>query len=230
MKVGFSGLNLQAGKVKFQDARLADIAAKCAPEKTSFVFIEFVEGEFTGCDCVVCAEDKKLDLCIPDIEKIENRLNAAGDEAEKEILKKALRSLEAETPLKESDLSADERAKLQELSLVTLKPVVFLADGNLSADELIKKILNACGYILFYTIVKKDVRGWLVEKDSTAVFCAGKIHTDLARGFIKAEVVSYADFMDAHNIHDAKAKGKVKLVGKDYIVQDGDILDIKFNV
>ena len=60
--------------------------------------------------------------------------------------------------------------------------------------------------------------------------CAGKIHTDLAKGFIKADIVSFNDFKDVFNLQEARTKGLVKLVGREYIIQEGDIIEIRFNV
>ncbi len=60
--------------------------------------------------------------------------------------------------------------------------------------------------------------------------CAGKIHSDLARGFIKADIVSYEDFLQVYNMQEARSKGLVKLVDRDYTIQEGDIIEIRFNI
>jgi len=69
-----------------------------------------------------------------------------------------------------------------------------------------------------------------VQRDSDIVTCAGKIHSDLARGFIKADIVSYDDFMQVYNMQEARSKGLVKLVDRDYIIREGDIIEIRFNI
>jgi len=74
------------------------------------------------------------------------------------------------------------------------------------------------------------VRAWTVPQGANAVEAAGAIHSDLARGFIRAEVVSYQDLIEAGSINEARKMGAVRLEGKNYIVQDGDILNIRFNV
>lgn len=97
-------------------------------------------------------------------------------------------------------------------------------------DRLIHVCYDAVGLISFLTCGEDEVRAWSVRKGSDAVEAAGKIHTDLARGFIRAETVAFADLEAAGDMKNAKAAGKVRLEGKHYIVQDGDILNIKYNV
>ncbi len=98
----------------------------------------------------------------------------------------------------------------------------------------IEKIIRV-GYeildlITFYTVVGKDMRAWTVRKNTRVVKAAGKIHSDMERGFIRAEVIPYEDFIRLGSEHAAREKGLARVEGKDYIVQDGDILHIRFNV
>lgn len=86
------------------------------------------------------------------------------------------------------------------------------------------------GLISYLTAGEKEVRAWTITKGTKAPQAAGKIHTDFERGFIKAEVVSYDDIVEAGNFLKAKEKGKVRMEGKDYVVQDGDVMLFKFNV
>jgi len=97
-------------------------------------------------------------------------------------------------------------------------------------NKLIPMALEGMGYILFYTSGEDDARAWLLEKGAKAVEAAGKIHSDIARGFIRAETVSYDDLIACGSEKQAKAEGKRRLEGKDYIVQDGDIIEFRFNV
>jgi ribosome-binding ATPase YchF (GTP1/OBG family) len=110
-----------------------------------------------------------------------------------------------------------------------MKPVAVI-EGILETNELIKKVLEKAGIIFFYTAGKQEVHAWPVNAGSDIVACAGKIHTDLARGFIKADIVSFEDFMKCHNMNDAKGKGFVKLVDRDYIIKEADIIEIRFNI
>ncbi|AKI96791.1 redox-regulated ATPase YchF [Kosmotoga pacifica] len=85
------------------------------------------------------------------------------------------------------------------------------------------------GLISFLTVGEDEVRAWTVHRGATALDCAAKIHTDLAKKFIKAEVISYEDFMLAGSMHEAKTKGLLRLVGKDERINDGDIVHIRAN-
>ena len=82
----------------------------------------------------------------------------------------------------------------------------------------------------FLTAGKPEVRAWTIKKQTKAPEAAGKIHSDIQRGFIKAEIVSYNDLIEAGSMVAAKEKGLVRSEGKDYIMQDGDIVLFKFNV
>ncbi len=90
--------------------------------------------------------------------------------------------------------------------------------------------LNALGLISFFTVGKDEVRQWLVRKDSPAPVAAGAIHSDLQRGFIRAEVMKYHELIEYGSEAELKKAGKMYLQGKDYIVIDGDILNIRFKV
>ncbi|MCK4225828.1 DUF933 domain-containing protein, partial [candidate division WOR-3 bacterium] len=95
-------------------------------------------------------------------------------------------------------------------------------------DRVIKAIYSEIGLITFFTIGDKEVRGWRLREGATASEAAGRIHTDMEKGFIKAEVISVDELLGAKGEKEAKEKGFVHLVGKDYIVVDGDILKIRF--
>ena len=83
---------------------------------------------------------------------------------------------------------------------------------------------------MFSTAGKQEVRAWTITKGTKAPQAAGKIHTDFERGFIRAEVVAYDDLMECGNMTAAKEKGLVRSEGKDYVMQDGDIVLFRFNV
>lgn len=82
----------------------------------------------------------------------------------------------------------------------------------------------------FFTVGEDEVRAWTVRRGATALEAAGAIHTDLQRGFVRAEVVAYDDLIHLGSMSEAKARGRLRLEGKEYLVQDGDILHIRFNV
>jgi GTP-binding protein YchF len=85
------------------------------------------------------------------------------------------------------------------------------------------------GNIRFYTVGKEEVRAWTLETGSTAPEAAGKVHTDMARGFIRAKTIAYGDLKEAGSEKTAKEKGLVRLEGKDYTVQDGDVIEFHFS-
>ncbi len=97
-------------------------------------------------------------------------------------------------------------------------------------DKLVKTSYDTLGLFSYLTAGEKEVRAWTIKKGTKAPQAAGKIHTDFEKGFIKAEIVSYDDLMDAGNFVKAKEKGKVRMEGKDYVIQDNDVVLFRFNV
>ena len=97
-------------------------------------------------------------------------------------------------------------------------------------EKLVSASYDLLGLMSFLTAGEKEVRAWTIKKGTKAPQAAGKIHTDFEKGFIKAEVVSYDDLVEAGSFIKAKEKGKVRIEGKDYIVQDGDVMLFRFNV
>lgn len=97
-------------------------------------------------------------------------------------------------------------------------------------DKLIKASYSLLGLISYLTAGKQECRAWTITKGTKAPQAAGKIHSDFERGFIKAEVVSYDDLIKYGSMNATKEKGLVRLEGKDYVVQDGDIILFRFNV
>jgi ribosome-binding ATPase YchF (GTP1/OBG family) len=86
------------------------------------------------------------------------------------------------------------------------------------------------GLISFFTAGEKEVHSWTINRGDTARRAAGKIHSDIERGFIRAEVVAYEDLVRCGNMQKVKEEGLFRLEGKDYIVQDGDVITFRFNV
>lgn len=99
-----------------------------------------------------------------------------------------------------------------------------------ATNQVIRESYRFLGLISFFTVGEDEVRAWTIRRGTNAQRAAGAIHSDLEKGFIRAEVVSYDDLMAAGSYAAAQKAGKVRLEGKDYIVQDGDILNIRFNV
>lgn len=97
-------------------------------------------------------------------------------------------------------------------------------------DRLITALYSYLGLITFYTAGEPEAHAWSLRRGATALEAAGRIHSDIARGFIRAEVVSYADFHELRSDAKVKEAGKLRLEGRDYVMQDGDIIHIRFKV
>lgn len=95
---------------------------------------------------------------------------------------------------------------------------------------LTRLVYEKLGLISFFTVGEDEVRAWTIEKDTIARKAAGKIHSDIERGFIRAEVIAYSDFLKAGSMAAARTEGTLRLEGKEYIVKDGDIAHFRFNV
>ena len=152
--------------------------------------------------------------------------NAENDEMVKKVKEYAAKEKAEVIPLCvkiEEELSSLEDNDKKEM-LETLG----LEESGL--DKLIKKSYNLLGLMSFITAGEPEVRAWTIKKGTKAPKAAGKIHSDIERGFIKAEIVSYDDLMREGSMLAAKEKGLVRQEGKDYIMQDGDIVLFKFNV
>jgi len=97
-------------------------------------------------------------------------------------------------------------------------------------DQLVRGAFDAMDYICFLTVGEDEVRAWNAPRGATALMAAGRIHSDLEKGFIRAEVIGYEDFLRCGTMAKAKSEGKLRLEGKEYIVRDGDIFHVRFNV
>lgn len=240
----------------------------------------------------------ELELSFADAAFIERRLERieaqmrsvkAGerDAAEREaaLLRRLKAGLEAETPLRAQEISADERKLLVNYQFLTDKPllIVLNVDDDAAArtaeieaeyavygakpqtavaaiagkieqelaqmsdeeaaefraelgitepglDRMIRMSYELTGLISFFTVGPDECRAWNVRRGATAPEAAGKIHTDLERGFIRAEVVRWDDLLAAGSMAEAKKRGLVRQEGKTYVVQDGDVMNILFNV
>lgn len=123
-----------------------------------------------------------------------------------------------------------------EMELVTLEPEersLFMKDLGIetpAVEQVIQKSYSLLGLISFLTAGEPDVRAWTIKKGTMAQKAAGAIHSDIERGFIRAEVASFDDYVIHKTLPALKAAGKSRLEGKDYVVQDGDVILFRFNV
>jgi GTP-binding protein YchF len=156
--------------------------------------------------------------------------NCDSDELADESLKAELRALVApaeaifldarfESDLVELEDEAEARELLQEMGI-----------EEPGLDTLARVGFDTLGLQTFLTAGPKESRAWTIHRGDTAPQAAGVIHTDFQRGFIKAEVVSFDDLMAAGSMAEAKARGRVRIEGKDYVMADGDVVEFRFNV
>ena len=128
-------------------------------------------------------------------------------------------------------LDAKTEAELAELSdedAMELLESIGLTEPGLAT--LARVGFDALGLQTYLTAGPKEARAWTIHKGDTAPKAAGVIHTDFEKGFIKAEIVSYADLIEAGSMSEAKSKGKVRMEGKEYVMADGDVVEFRFNV
>lgn len=126
-------------------------------------------------------------------------------------------------------------ARLEEelISLEEAERLEYLGDLGVTSsgvDKMIKSAYKLLGLMSFLTAGEKEVRAWTIPVGTAAPKAAGEIHTDIERGFIRAEIVSYDDLVEMGSRSAARDKGKVRLEGKEYIMQEGDVVDFRFNV
>lgn len=230
MKIAFTGLKIDAGKVKYNDEILVELEKKFLPKKLTPYFFEFVPDDYEKSEAISISRENLLDLLILDIEKLETRKPRTSDPAEIAVIEKGMKELESEKPICDYPWTEQELPLIRMIAPYSLKPTYVCEDKSPDVNELIKKVMEKAAVMFFYTAGKQEVRSWFVRKGSDIVTCAGKIHTDLAKGFIKADIMNFKDLPNFHNLQDAQKKGLAKLVDRDYIIQEGDIIEIRFNV
>jgi hypothetical protein len=178
----------------------------------------------------------------------------SGDPATRKqvtVLEEILAHLEAGQPLSEW------RGELpQELEPLTTKPLLPLVNGSggidgklemelaelpdeeaaefrtgpSALDEVVRALKEALGLITFYTVGDNEARAWTLRHGETALAAAESVHTDIARGFIRAEVIRWDDLLEAGSHAEAARRGVQRLEGKSYVVEDGDVINVRFNV
>jgi ribosome-binding ATPase len=154
--------------------------------------------------------------------------NCDTDELADEALKQRLRAVVA--PAEAIFLDAKIESELTEMEPEESRE--FLAEMGIvepGLDVLARVGFDTLGLQTFLTAGPKESRAWTIPKGATAPEAAGVIHTDFQRGFIKAEIVSFDDLVAAGAVLNARAKGKVRLEGKDYVMADGDVVEFRFN-
>jgi ribosome-binding ATPase YchF (GTP1/OBG family) len=229
MKIAVTGIDFPLGKKNLADERLDKLKDIFHSPKVTFVSIELTDStHIKECDCILCEKDAKLNLLVQDLEVIESR---SVEEQNKDLFLRCKEALEKEFLLSEIPLSEEDKKILLNFNLITLKPITLIEKENLAPyNEVIRSTFTNCGMISFFTVNERELRAWPIKKDSTVFEAAGCIHSDIQRGFIKAEIVGYEDLVKSGGLNQARGKGLVRLEDKGYIVKDGDLIQIRFNV
>lgn len=227
---GFAGIPL--GKQSIKDARLDLIEQSFKSSAKTYGSVELVdEPKLSEAEVILVSEDKRLDLILKDLEWVSLRLSRAESEAEKKLLTEFKAVLEKEAFLSELILSEDNQKLITHYELVTFKPIFIITPEKLAdLNSLLKNVLRDAGYVSFFTANEKEARSWLVKSPITAWEAAGKIHTDIQKGFIRAEVISQEDLQKTGSVQAAKQAGAMHLAQKDYLVKDGDLIHFRFSV
>ncbi len=218
------------------------------------------DGFSEGADPSGDLESLELELLVADRDHVERRLERvekqakSGDAAlrkEVDVLKELLAHLDAGHTLR--DFPGELPPELEPL---TTKPLIAVENGpggidlQLEAelagmaeeeaaefregpsalDEIVRRLSGALDPITFFTAGEKETRAWTLRQGETALDAAETIHSDIARGFIRAETITWSDLLDAGSHAEASRRGTQRLEGKTYVVQDGDVHNIRFNV
>lgn len=232
MKIALFGITqVKTGKHNLKDPRL-DLAHKLveADKKTSAQVDVTGEEGLLEADSIVVTAESKMDLILKDLEFVETRLGRDPQPAERAALEKIRTLLEGEKFLSNSDLSKEDLQAVTAHSFFTSKPITVATGEELAnAEPLMLRAFAEAGWICFLTVGGKENRAWPIRKGTTAWEAAGSIHTDLQKGFIRAEIISFEDFEAAGGEAQAKRAGKLRLEMKPYVMQDYDITNFRFN-
>jgi ribosome-binding ATPase YchF (GTP1/OBG family) len=232
MKISvFAISEIALGKHSVKDARLDQADKLVKAKKKTYAQVEIVgEDASLEADAIIIPKDAKTDLILKDLDFVETRLAKSPAEKEKAILNKMKEALEREDFVSTLGLSNEEKEFISGYGLLTLKPVAVI-DKQEEQDlgSMLAEVLAQSGYICFLTVGDKENRAWLIKKGSTAWEAAGVIHSDIQQGFIRAEIISFTDFIQAGGETQAKQAGLMRLEQKEYIMQDADLANFRFN-
>jgi ribosome-binding ATPase YchF (GTP1/OBG family) len=227
--VGIDGLSL--GKHNVKDPRLDAADRLVEAKKKTYVQVDLVgEEELAEAEGVLVQADRKADLALRDLEFVETRLGREPSEAERSGLLKLQAALESEQWVNSVTLDDTERPALIAHAFVTAKPIVVAAPADLEQLEaLVVRAYHECGYLSFLTVGGKENRAWSIRRGATAWDAAGVIHSDIQKGFIRAEVIGYDDLVNCGGETQAKRAGKQRLEMRPYVIQDYDVVNFRFN-
>jgi ribosome-binding ATPase YchF (GTP1/OBG family) len=232
MKIALFGITeIKLGKHNLKDPRLDQTDKLIEADKKTHAQVDVIaEDGLLEADSILALDDNKADLILKDLEFVETRLGRDPQPAERAVLEKIKTLLESERFLFNSELTAEDLRAVAAHSFFTNKPITVAAREELQdPDGLLLRAFQEAGYICFLTVGGKENRAWPIRKGITAWEAAGTIHSDIQKGFIRAEIIGFGDFVEAGGETQAKRAGKQRLETKQYIVQDYDLTNFRFN-
>ncbi|MCU0666354.1 MAG: DUF933 domain-containing protein [Candidatus Omnitrophica bacterium] len=233
MKIGIFGIDgFSQGKANIVDQRVKTLEQMFKSAKQVFIQADILtqEDKLKEADGIISLEESRLVLVMTDLEFVELRLSRGAEALEKELLLRAKDCLSKENMLSTLELTEEEKKISAAFPFLTNKPIFFCKPED--AQEKEKLLFNAYygfGYISFFTAGDKDAHAWSIKKGANAYESAGCIHSDIQKGFIRAEVLSYDDLIKDGGLSQARQNNHIRLENKEYIVQDGDYIVFKCN-
>lgn len=232
MKIGiFSIPEITPGKQSIKDERLDQVDKLVKAKKKTYIQIDLVGTDaLLEADAILVLEDSRTDLILKDLEFVETRLSRAPEEEEKAILNKLKNALEKEEIISNLNLTDQEKQLMSAYGLLTNKPIITAVKQELeNLNSLLQRAVKEGGFISFFTAGEKETRAWLIKNGKSAWEASGAIHSDIQKGFIRAEIISFNDYIQAGGETQAKQAGKLRLEQKDYRMQDCDLTNFRFN-
>jgi len=232
MKIALFGTSeIKLGRHNLKDPRLDQADKLVEADKKTYAQVEVVgEDQLLDADAILTSQEQRADLILKDLEFVETRLGRDPQPAERAALEQIKSLLENERFLFNAGLTPEDLRAVAAHNFLTSKPIsAATAEQLQNPDTLLLQAFREAGYICFLTVGGKENRAWPIRKGTTAWEAAGTIHTDLQKGFIRAEIISFADFIALGGETQAKRAGKQRLETKQYIMQDCDLVNFRFN-
>ena len=232
MKLALFGLTgIKTGKHNLKDPRLDEADQLVEADKKTHAQVDVVgEDQLLDADAILVSVEGRADMILKDLEFVETRLGRDPQPVERQALEKIQALLEQEKFVAQSGLAPEELQAVAAHNFFTAKPIVVAEAAELeNPDALLLRAFREGGYISFLTVGGKENRAWSIRKGLTAWEAGGTIHTDIQKGFIRAEIISYADLVEAGGETQARRANKMRLETKQYVMQDYDVTNFRFN-
>jgi hypothetical protein len=232
MKLALSGIHgIPLGKRNIKDPRLDEAHRLVEADKKTYAQVDlFGEDKLLEADAILTTKEGVPDLILKDLEFVETRLGRTPPEAERLAMLKLKAALEGERCASAAGLGAEEWQAAGPHNFCTNRPVIVAGPGELpEPDALFVRAFKEAGHICFLTVGGKENRAWPICQGATAWEAAGSIHSDIQKGFIRAEIIAWDDFIQAGGETQAKRAGKLRLETKNYVMRDYDLVNFRFN-